>query len=179
MKILNWIWKIITLSCCKNVKLRKYVFTILKGKHPSVRKIKLFKQNLFTFSFRFDESAKYDLLDVDQYDTNKLIGFKYGIDPHKNSARFGWRWSLDKQHIVIVGYSYVNGDRSIFDIGYCLPNESCNGEIEVTDKEFIYRFRGVEYKAAKTKNSMWKFFLFPYFGGNKKAPHNINIEMWF
>ena len=47
----------------------------------------------------------------DHLDVNKLFGMSYGFH-HKNSARFGWRWDLEKNLVEILGYTYVNGVRS-------------------------------------------------------------------
>ena len=168
-------------SCLKNVEPQQhYMFVIPQGQHSSINTIKKYNENLLTFAFRFDETGRYDLGDLDQIDTNKLIGFKYGVDPHQNSFRFGWRWSTEDEYMIIVAYSYVDGVRDIYDIGYCFLNQIYSGEIEETEEEIIYRFQGAEYVISKsTKKTKQKYFLFPYFGGNKKAPHNINIEMWF
>lgn len=178
----NWYWILILIltSCLKDVKPgQHHVFTIPKGDHYSIKTLKKYNRDLLTFAFRFDNSAIYDLGDNDQYDTNKLIGYKYGLDPHKNSVRFGWKWSIEDDYIVIVAYSYVDGVRDIYDIGYCFPNQIYSAEIEETTNSFIYRFQGQEYVISKTKNSGNRNYLFPYFGGDKKAPHDIFIEIWF
>jgi hypothetical protein len=187
-----WIWifvLIITSSCLKDVEVgQSRIFTISKGKHSSITAIKKYNKSLLRFDFKFDESAKYDLVDIDQFDTNKLIGFKYGIKgQHKNSFRFGWRWDIENQYVVISAYSYVNGSRVWEEIvheekklGNCFIGEICTGEIEETDSEIIYRFQGTEYSVSKSNiKTKQKYYMFPYFGGNEKAPHNITIELWF
>ena len=180
----NWIWIFILIaftSCLEDVKPGQHqVFHIPKNDHYSARIIKKYNQNILTFAYRFDETAIYNLNGIDHFDTNKLLGFKYGLNPRKNSFRIGWRWSLEDEYVIIAAYSYIDGIRSIKDIGYCFINEIYSAEIEETHEEVIYRFKDLTHRVSKSGNeSGKKYYSFPYFGGNQKAPHDINIEIWF
>ena len=173
----NRYWCIILVILSSCVDIDGYnVFTIHKGTHNSTQAIKKFRGNTLNFIVQFDESVIYQLDGLDHIDTNKLIGFSYGLSPHENSARFGWRWF--EGQVIIVAYSYVNGVREIYDIGYCTIGEACKGEIEETHTEYIYRFKDVEHRITKGVSSKNKYWEFPYFGGQQKAPHDIHIKLW-
>jgi hypothetical protein len=88
------------------------IFKIKKGKHKSVffrPKLHFFKNEICK-RVKFDKSAQYQLNNVDQFDINKLFGISYGFH-HKNSARFGWRWSTRMEKIEILAYVYRDGKR--------------------------------------------------------------------
>ena len=179
-RIWHWILLLVSLSSClKDVSVGQHrIFHIPEGDHASISTIKSYNRESLSFAFRFDQSAKYYFSDIDQYDTNKLLGFKYGLNPHKNSARFGWRWDNDNQYIIISAYTYSNGFRNIYDMGYCFINQICSAEIRQEGDNVIYSFQGVEHTVSLSSDKQ-RYYLFPYFGGNKKAPHDINIELWF
>jgi hypothetical protein len=146
-----------------------------------IRRNKLFNS---TKQFMFTESCLYDFKDDDQHDVNKLFGFSIGFH-HKNSFRFGWRPNADLTKIEIVGYEYHQGTR-IPTISIC--------EVEI-NKWYEYRMRcynqigtlvyfvddgykiiGIADSVINSKHRFnWGYKLGLYFGGNKKAPHNIII----
>lgn len=156
-----------------------YVFTIPKGEHYSVLTVEAFSQTLLSFAFQFDKSAVYNHRDNDQYDYNKLLGFTLGLDPHDNSARIAWRWDLEHKYVELAAYSYVNGARDMHLIGYCLLDEIYSVQIEDTDSSFIYSYEGNIYELSKTENDKNKYYSYPYFGGQKTAPQDITIEIWY
>lgn len=134
--------------------------------------------------FKFTETAIYLFNDEDQHDVNKLFGFSFGWH-HKNSVRFGWRPNETLDKIEIVGYEYINKLRvptiPICDIelnkwyGFELKYKSgVFGQIEYTVTDGIEHHSTVHPITLKnTWNLGYKLFL--YFGGNKKAPHDILI----
>jgi len=146
-----------------------------------IRKNKSFS---ITKYFKFTETAIYHFNDEDQHDVNKLFGFSFGLH-HNNSVRFGWRPTKDLSKMEIVGYEYVNKLR-IPTIPIC--------DVEL-NKWYKYKlkysggvFSQIEYIVTgnnenfstihpiilKNKfNLGYKLYL--YFGGNKKAPHDIII----
>lgn len=138
----------------------------------------------------FSESCKYNLGNVNQFDINKLYGFSIGLfKPNSfNSARFGWRWNIDKQKIELFAYIYVNGIRvgqgcvdedKIF-LSDVNINQNVYTQISVIDNQ--YKFSVVE-----NNNTVHKYFQrsgngagynqYPYFGGDEVAPHDIIIQL--
>lgn len=142
------------------------------------------KDYSITKYFKFTETAIYHFYDDDQHDVNKLFGFSFGWH-HKNSVRFGWRPTDDLTKIEIVGYEYINKLRvstiPICDVElnkwykYELKYKGgVFGQIEyhVTDGE--KQFGTIHPIVLRNKFNLG-YRLFLYFGGNKKAPHDILI----
>jgi hypothetical protein len=164
-------------------------YTIKKGKHRCCffkLALHLFKRKISHYVY-FDNTAEYNLESNDQYDINKLFGISYGFH-HKNSARFGWRWDLKKEKIEILAYVYKNGKRvnewdEDLHIGFVEPYH--RHRYTITKKGGYYEFlvedetlENIYTKKIKHgKCKFWGYLLFPYFGGNKKAPHDIMITI--
>ena len=136
-----------------------------------------------TKDIMFTDSAIYYFDDDDQFDVNKLFGFSCGYH-HNNSFRFGWRPNIDLTKMEIVGYEYFNSVRTpTIPIHEVELNKYYNYTIEYNGitNEVIYTISdGVLSWVAKRSiilnhkfNIGYKLYL--YFGGNKKAPHDIII----
>lgn len=127
----------------------------------------------------FDESCKYDLIDSDQYDVNKLFGL--GFFPHhiQTSARFGWNWNIKNEVIDIFSFIHRQG-KFYFDFMTFIEIDK-----PITLTLFIQR-RQVIFEAQKktafiTKSEQLNtnplaYELRPYFGGNETAPHDMKIK---
>lgn len=151
-------------------------YTVKKGKHYSTYDVELLQSDALTFYAYFDETAAYDLESEDQWDTNKLFGFSdCNSHHHEHSARFGWRW-LDGK-IDILAYCYVSGERVIEKIGETLPNARNYYQIRLTDTEYQFTFDDTVLSIPRNKpcNRGAYYLLFPYFGGNDPAPHDVNV----
>ena len=165
--------------------------TIPKGKHRSIQSwYPRFHINKKSIGHRvtFYSGCEYDFGDIDQLDINKLFGISYGMH-HKNSARFGWRWNVEKKMIEILAYVYVDGVRVTEDgadlhIAYVFPGIGYEYDIEVTDTHYIFTINSSLFsdpKVVKIEHDMhltwWGYMLFPYFGGNEVAPQTVYIDL--
>jgi hypothetical protein len=132
---------------------------------------------------KFDKSCLYDLGDdPDQFDVNKLFGVSLGHH-HSNSARFGWRAAGDK--IELFYYVYSNKERIHKKIMTCDVGKSV--ELTIDIKRDHYEFIAKKENGQKSKHiverpkpvfsNLFIYKLFPYFGGNEKAPHDMRIDM--
>lgn len=161
-------------------------FRIKRGKH-SAKGIHFnftFKKNV-TFKCKFNKSCLYYFDDNDKYDINKLCGFSTTWFHQRQSGRIGWR-CLDGERIEIVTYSYNDGTREQTEtdiLGIVLPDQEFIVSIEDNEDMYIYTFENLSVdnsyvKAVDKKQKDWFFFhylLFPYFGGNKTAPHDMTL----
>ena len=166
-------------------------FTILKGTHRAIQSwYPRFHINRKHIGYKgtFYSGAKYDHGDIDQLDINKLFGISYGMH-HKNSARFGWRWDLEKQMIEILAYVYVDGVRitegvADLHIAYIHPGLSYEYDIVVDKEYYTFTLNSTlfDIKTVKIKHDMklswWGYKLFPYFGGNEKAQSTVYIDLY-
>lgn len=139
------------------------------------------------FRCKFDKSCLYYIEDNDKYDINKLCGFSTTWFHHKQSARVGWR-CVDGENIEIVTYSYNSGKREQHEmdvLGIVLPEEEFEVSIRDNEDSYIYDFEIIGDPTSKItcidkKEKDWFFFhylLFPYFGGNKTALHDMIIYL--
>jgi hypothetical protein len=163
------------------------IYTIKKGKHSSGFHFGLSFSNTLRFSAMLLDSCLYDIKDNDDYDINKLFGFSTSYFHHKNSARIGWRCN-DKKQIELFAYAYVKGKRHSVYLGTVDVNTDFECTIIDTEKEYLFNVKVAEvlendiqkkeYNAVINKNKDWFIFhyhLFPYFGGDKTAPHTMKV----
>lgn len=156
---------------------------ILRGFHRPLQLIPACFRNMKigeTFKFSktvvFTDSCKYDLKSLDQYDWNKLFGISTERI-HKDSWRFAWR-NLNNNSVEVCTYCYDNGKRwtsSIATLSLGMPHTFT---IE-RDKDGYMLFKvNNKYLAEVHDEKKRKFFwgCGLYFGGNKRAPHNIVVE---
>jgi len=155
-------------------------YKILKGNHFAERiTYKQLHQSELRFQVVFDSSAIYNNIKPEnQYDINKLYGFSdCSTIHHENSARFGWRWN--GRAIEIHAYWYNDSIRydkfldtvsigNTHEFSIKLLPEQYGFEIK-KETRFVPRHCG----SAITEG----YQLFPYFGGDETAPHDISIRI--
>ncbi len=166
---------------CKKEKITEPVyesFVIEKGKHRTDEKLKIHRGLLLKFSVIFDSTAIYTCIDaVNQHSINKLFGFSDCDSHHQNnSARIGWRWFNERLELHAYCYNEKSRESDLItsiDIG-----QAYECSIEIVDEEYVFKVDGKELRAARSCNyTNIKYYLFPYFGGNEAAPHDIKIKI--
>lgn len=172
-------------SCNELYETPETVYLIKKGAHKSNIKggfigngVRSLKSETLAFTARFDESAIYDLGGSDQGDINKLFGFSdCNSLHHDNSARFGWAYNLDSKQVDIYAYVYNNGERKMMKMGSTVIHETNHYRLSVSDTHFEFEFgSSVErFERGSSCNAGLYYLLFPYFGGNQTAPHDIQL----
>jgi len=129
------------------------------------------------FIAKFDSTAIYSNVNPDnRLDINKLYGFSDNNSTHQQfSARFGWRWSDNA--LRLFGYVYNDGVRSSKELGTVAIGTENNCSIKVTEKNYVFSLNGFTDSLLRTSTTVKAngFKLYPYFGGDETAPHNIYI----
>jgi hypothetical protein len=153
----------------------KYIIT--SGKHDA-DKASFVRVTTDTIRFRvkFDSTAIYKTITPNnQADINKLYGVSdCGTFHHMNSARFGWRWYHEK--LEILAYTYSNGVRKYALLGAVDLNTYHHYEIVFTENQYIFSLNDVTAKLPRHCSDKARGYkLFPYFGGNETAPHDVAI----
>ena len=171
------------------MKYRNY--TIFKGFHNIIGRffvpiLYLNKSKTVEKQFVFSESCRYDSDEITC--THKLFGISFGWH-HKNSARFGWKYNELSGRIIPSAYIYKNGVRYIYE---------CFEEVNI-GQIYTYKITTTDYNKISftiTRNldnkiigtydvelselPRWGYKLYPYFGGDPKAPHKVKIkEVYF
>ena len=139
-----------------------------------------------TYKFTFTESCKYDL-DKDQNDINKLFGFGYGYH-HNISDRVGWRYDPESNQIELLTYIYNNKKRKSRHIAWVNLWESVvitiKAQLDYNTGGIVTHFivkigdstiETIDYKQIAGFSKWFKYSLGGYFGGNRKAPHDIYL----
>jgi hypothetical protein len=161
--------------------LSAHVYKIKPGKHYAQGfHTALFFNNNLSYEAKFDESAEYYLGNTNQYDMNKLFGFSdCSSQHHKNSARFGWRWNDQSKKLEIHAYVYSNGKRSSKYIDQVPLNQKIQYQIRIqsNEYEFILNDKKMTMPRGCTNQKVIGYKLYPYFGGDEVAPHEIRIEL--
>lgn len=125
----------------------------------------------------FDSSAIYQNIEINnQLDVNKLIGFSdCGAGHHENSARLGWNWNGSQ--IVIYAYAYSGTQRIILPIDSVKIGTAFHCSVEAIEGNYHFTVADKKVTIQRFCNSYsGSFFkLFPYFGGDETAPHDIRI----
>ena len=156
-------------------------YIIQKGNHYSDQSVlQLMNKPAITADVTFDSSAIYKSVDpVNQADVNKLMGFSdCGSEHQQNSARLGWSWNGTA--LILYAYAYVNSVRVIKTLGP-VPLEkpiTCS----VKAKANYYYFSALSYTDSIPRHCAGYvesgYKLYPYFGGDETAPHDIRIKIY-
>ena len=144
-----------------------------------------FKMKDINIKVKFDKSCLYDPLD-NEHDINKLWGMGF-VHHHKNSARFGWRcMTIGKNKIIeIHAYCYIDGKRVSEKLIECMPNEWVELDLDVLKDRYQFKAQNIDGERAlkfipKGDTRFLQLFtykLFPYFGGNNAAPHDMEMTI--
>ena len=153
-------------------------YTILQGLHysdqaPNIA-VNYVEQK---FQVLFDSSAIYQTTNPsNQGDINKLYGFSDNNQHHHNfSARFGWRWFNNQ--LEVFAYVYNNEMLSFKKIGNATIGQSQLYTLKIEEGNYVFSLAEQMQTLARksTTPTAIGYKLYPYFGGNEVAPHNIKI----
>ena len=156
------------------------VFTIDAGQHSSILRNEAFTGSGIDATLIFDETAIYTLeVTSDQADINKLLGFSdCGVRHQLESARIGWRWF--NEELQLFAYAYLEGDLRFELMGAIPLNTEIDLRIKATASAYEFSGTGLS-SVSLARNSNCEvsenYWLWPYFGGDQVAPHDINIRL--
>lgn len=179
---------IISMSCNKTLVIKSQVapvvtnslqtYIIKKGNHYADQNaLQVLNTSAIVASVMFDSSAIYTTVNQhNQGDINKLIGFSdCGTEHQQNSARLGWSWN--GKSVIIYAYSYVNAERISRPLGSVELNKSFNCSVKA-ENDYYYFQAGMYTDSIRRHCNAFtgsRYKLFPYFGGDETAPHEISI----
>jgi hypothetical protein len=155
-------------------------YIIKKGNHYAEgHQMDLMSKNIISCIVQFDSSAIYETVDKsNQADVNKLIGFSdCGSGHQQNSARIGWSWTA--KGLMLYAYAYVNGQRMIKDLLIVSLNAPIHCSLTASGKYYQYNINGFTDSLPRycDNYSGMRYKLFPYFGGDETAPHDVRIKI--
>jgi hypothetical protein len=153
-------------------------YTIRQGEHYADQNTyQAAEYDELKFIVRFDSTAVYQTKEVNnQEDINKLYGFSDNSAQHQQfSARLGWNWA--REALRLYAYIYNNGERSSREITSIQIGTEYNCSIKVSGGHYDFSVNNsiVEMPRSSTGTKAVGYKLYPYFGGDEPAPHDINI----
>ena len=129
------------------------------------------------FRVRFDSTAIYQTTTTDnQWDINKLYGFSdNGSDHHQFSARFGWNWS--EGALRLHAYVYNHGARESKELCAIPIGKEMECSIKVAQGAYLFTVGELTTTMLRQSGAPQAkgYQLYPYFGGDEPAPHDIRI----
>ena len=151
------------------------LYKIAEGDHYSTpRRVGTLKDSPLTFTAVFDSTAIYD----SDGDLNKLYGFSdCNSLHHNNSARIGWRYYGDR--LELWAYTYANGVRSMEYLTSAITGLPVLCSITKGDGFYSVCAGGVckNVPRGNTCETGVYYLLYPYFGGDLPAPHDVYIQI--
>jgi hypothetical protein len=153
-------------------------YTIKSGQHYADNNVyKKISTGEMKFVVKFDSSVIYQSgTEENQYDINKLYGFSDNNSMHHQySARIGWRWS-DGQ-LRLFAYVYNNGIVSSKELSAVNIGSEISCSIKAAAGEYIFMVNDVQVKLLRESTTALAegYQLYPYFGGDETAPHDVFI----
>ena len=148
-------------SCSKqedDLGFRTYV--IPEGEHSSGNYFNHPTNSRIDFHFMLDESAIYTTeIPENQHDVNKIYGFSdFGVRHQKYSIRLGWR--------------YLNNELEL-----CWLRHEEGRHTAATIRTIDGDTTMVRRRPEGNWGLIKRYYLYPYFGGNEYAPHDITIKI--
>lgn len=157
-------------------------YTIKEGQHRSGYYFAPhFGVERVAWDFMFNENCLYK--HKPEMGINKLCGLSFGFH-HNYSVRIGW--TTRERRIELYSYMYCGGVRFIHYLGivdiakiytssiflcrnhfYVVIKELYNDSIDCLECSIFKRF----------DHNRCGYYLFPYFGGQEPAPHDMNIYL--
>lgn len=160
-------------------------YTIPAGEHHSDKNfIRAVLLNRMVFKVTFNSSGIYTAAEFQDplniHDINMLYGFAENGSHKYNSARIGWTF-VDGQ-LRLFGYAYVKGVRKTVEItSIPLANafQEINCSITLTGSNYTFVANGISKTLPRGTNTSISlgYQLYPYFGGDEVAPHDITIQI--
>lgn len=180
---MKYLWLIFLFFGCTDFLNAWDGYIIPQGAHYSHRSgmgpriVNLFDGRHLHFSAQFTKSCIYVPSDSS---INKLYGFTdCNSTVHENSVRFGWRVRSDST-IDLFAYWYLDSNLNYRYIGNTKLFTSDDYEIWAKQDEYYFRFNTKEIRSYRSKRCVHgvRERLFPYFGGNGVAPHEMMILIY-
>ena len=152
---------------------RDMTYIIKQGNNHS-NGAKVYNSDNITFRVYIDQSWVYE---PDSH-WNKLIGFSESVSPHQNSLRIGWRCSEEK--IIFGMYAYVDGTPvRIKGQREYNPGTWIEGAVFRSYNAYHVFIGSEHFHTKATEGKRMISTLYPYFGGDDTAPHDMKFHFRF
>lgn len=159
-------------------------YTIKQGNHYANGLNFKLHNNLHQLNFKAKLSSNclYQFEDEDNFDINKVYGVTWGLTNDDNSFRIGWNCESNNGKIQYFAYMHIDGTMDYEYLFEEYPEVIINFHIEFDRNNNVIRIYRLDINMMPFNVnypfedvSTMGYYNFPYFGGNKVAPHLMNI----
>ncbi len=162
------------------------IFKFKENSHFSTPRCPKFFLRSINGSVKFTNCV-YQLDKGDQYDWNKLTGISFNpLNPAQNAIMVGWRWNPTINKVQVCAYFNVNGtivspEIVLGPILNANPTDLVNFEINYNKVTIWVGNEKIEVDVPKAlkKSYLTSFRIQPYFGGNRPAPNDLELNLNF
>jgi hypothetical protein len=153
-------------------------YIIPKGEHYAAgNNFRILEKRSLHFKVRFDSSCIYTVARAENAaDINKLYGFSdCGGNHQENSARFGWVWN--GRTVELYAYCYTEGNRDSKLLGTVSIGQETELWLVAEPGKYVFTVNGKieNMKRSCSSDQDQAYQLFPYFGGDEVAPHDVHV----
>ena len=173
---------LLLISCSKEVDdLGFRVYTIPAGEHSSGSFLNHPDNSRISFQFVLDNSAYYKTeIPENQHDVNKIYGMSdFGLRHQKYSIRLGWRYINNE--LQLCWLRHEEGRHSSATIRTIEPGVIYDATIDIKTFYYVIVIDSDTTLVRRRPEGNWglirRYYLYPYFGGNEYAPHDITIKI--
>lgn len=155
-------------------------YKIKKGRHyPIGFHFRKYNGGDLVIFGKFDITCWHYPEDIPASGKNKLTGITFGFKGiHENSIRIAWQPDSLTNQINLYAYYYNNGLRTIDFIASTKVNQEFMIRVIFYKDSFKIKHNDFEKKYLfDFPKTPIKYFNFPYFGGDSKAPWDMKIFM--
>jgi len=175
-----FIFLLLLFGCKKIDQEGMEIFTIYEGTHRSTFKYRSTNSTYLEFEVKFDSSAIYKTtIEENQADINKLFGVSDCKSHHMdNSIRFGWRYYNER--LQLLWFKHENEVFTYGFITYIKPNVNYICSIDIQSEYYVLCVNNTCEMVPRNcgiRTNYNKYILWPYFGGDEPAPHDIKIRL--
>jgi hypothetical protein len=160
---------------------------LIKKDHHSPRNRRIIFQSSREFSIvcMFDKSCLYSFADSSaQYAVNKIFGYSFGSNHHRNSFRIGWR--CKDSLIEVLAYWYIKHKRFDDLLFVIKPGKRFFINAKIGCEKVVIKYKvedmlpesiDVIFNPEKSRLKKWGYVNFPYFGGINRSPNDMIIYL--
>lgn len=153
------------------------VYTIKEGKHRSgLHFLPHFGSTRMHVQAMLSRHCWFEKRDYNDDDLNKLAGFSFGFH-HRNSLRIGWVPDFKNENVFkLFAYWYNQGSFRMEFLTVVRGGQVFDIRLDAKNQHVIVAgvAKTIPFELPRFR---WGYHLYPYFGGDNRAPHDLRIML--
>lgn len=135
-------------------------------------------KRFFYWSAELNESCRYFMSKDAMKSWHKLVGVSNHLNPRKESIRFVWKWDLELQKFRVAVFIERNREfkKTVYELAVVEPGERFYMTLYFKQDQVTVNLNDNK-STLPFQIKKLAFRLNPYFGGQKKAPHCMSLNL--